>query len=60
MPFLIYTYFCYAFYVIFIPMQGRDGANSNPEFLIGGYTVLICLMFSAFLVRFLLSFDFLI
>ena len=39
-------------------MQGRDGANSNPEFLIGGYTVLICVMFSAFLVRFPLLFDF--
>ncbi|XP_037808190.1 endoplasmic reticulum metallopeptidase 1 [Lucilia sericata] len=55
-PFLLYSYFCYAFYVIFIPMQGRDGANSNPELLIGGFTVLICLLFAPFLVPLLCLF----
>lgn len=50
LPYLFYTYICYAFYVTFVPMQGRDGANSNPEILIGGFTALMCLLFAAFLV----------
>ncbi|XP_075168832.1 endoplasmic reticulum metallopeptidase 1 [Haematobia irritans] len=56
LPFLFYTYICYAFYVTFAPMQGRDGANSNPEFLIGGFTALMCILFAAFLIPILCLF----
>ncbi|XP_005177919.1 endoplasmic reticulum metallopeptidase 1 [Musca domestica] len=56
LPYLFYTYICYAFYVTFVPMQGRDGANSNPEILIGGFTALMCLLFAAFLVPLLCLF----
>ncbi|KAL9918602.1 endoplasmic reticulum metallopeptidase 1 isoform 1-T4 [Glossina fuscipes fuscipes] len=52
-PFLFYTYICYAFYTTFIPMEGRDGANRNPELLIGGFTVVICFLFAPFLVNLL-------
>lgn len=31
-------------------MQGRDGANKNPDILIAGFTVLICLLMAPFLV----------
>ncbi|XP_011190306.1 endoplasmic reticulum metallopeptidase 1 [Zeugodacus cucurbitae] len=56
LPFLFYSYCCYAFYVIFIPMQGRDGANKNPDILIGGFTMLICLLMAPFLVPLLCLF----
>ncbi|XP_059226147.1 endoplasmic reticulum metallopeptidase 1 [Stomoxys calcitrans] len=56
LPFLFYTYICYAFYATFIPMEGRDGANSNPELLMGGFTALMSLMFAAFLIPILCLF----
>lgn len=49
LPFLFYAYCCYAFYVVFTPMQGRE-SSSNPELLIGGYTAIFCLLLSPFLV----------
>lgn len=49
LPFLFYAYCCYAFYVVFTPMQGRE-SSSNPELLIGGYTAVFCLLLSPFLV----------
>lgn len=49
LPFLFYAYCCYAFYVVFAPMQGRE-SSSNPELLIGGYTAIFCLLLSPFLV----------
>lgn len=56
LPFLFYSYCAYAFYVIFIPMQGRDGANTNPELMIGGFTVFVCLLLAPFLVPLLCLF----
>ncbi|XP_067630291.1 endoplasmic reticulum metallopeptidase 1 [Eurosta solidaginis] len=56
MPFLFYSYLCYAFYITFVPMQGRDGANDNPELFIGGFTALVCLVLAPFLVPILCLF----
>uniref|UniRef100_A0A1A9W2G7 FXNA-like protease n=1 Tax=Glossina brevipalpis TaxID=37001 RepID=A0A1A9W2G7_9MUSC len=53
LPFLFYTYICCAFYATFIPMEGRDGANRNPELLIGGFTVIISFLFAPFLINLL-------
>ncbi|ALC42477.1 CG9416 [Drosophila busckii] len=55
LPFMFYTYCCYAFYVVFVPMQGREG-GSNPELLIGGFTAIMCLLFSPFLIPLLCLF----
>ncbi|KAH8300216.1 hypothetical protein KR044_011587, partial [Drosophila immigrans] len=55
LPFMFYAYCCYAFYVVFAPMQGRE-SSSNPELLIGGYTALFCLLLSPFLVPLLCLF----
>ncbi|XP_030378121.1 endoplasmic reticulum metallopeptidase 1 [Scaptodrosophila lebanonensis] len=49
LPFLFYTYCCYAFYVVFIPMAGREG-DSNPELLMGGFAAIMCLLLAPFLV----------
>ncbi|XP_036332214.1 endoplasmic reticulum metallopeptidase 1-like, partial [Rhagoletis pomonella] len=55
MPFLFYSYCCYAFFVTFVPMQGREG-SSNPELFIGGFTALLCLLLGPFLVPLLCLF----
>ncbi|EDW01024.1 endoplasmic reticulum metallopeptidase 1 isoform X1 [Drosophila grimshawi] len=55
LPFMFYTYCCYAFYVVFVPMQGREG-NTNPEILIGGFTALFCCLLSPFLIPLLCLF----
>jgi len=46
---MFYTYCCYAFYVVFVPMQGRE-CNTNPEILMGFFTALMVLLFAPFLV----------
>ncbi|XP_037954986.1 endoplasmic reticulum metallopeptidase 1 [Teleopsis dalmanni] len=50
LPYMFYTYICYAFFLTFIPMQGRDGANTNPELLMGGFTAIMCLLFAPFII----------
>ncbi|EDW72283.1 uncharacterized protein Dwil_GK20800 [Drosophila willistoni] len=49
LPFMFYTYSCYAFYVVFIPMQGRD-CDSNPDILMASFTALLCILFAPFLI----------
>ncbi|KAH8270873.1 hypothetical protein KR018_010625, partial [Drosophila ironensis] len=49
MPFMFYTYCSYAFYVVFVPMQGRE-CDTNPEILMGFFSALMVLLFAPFLV----------
>ncbi|XP_026840670.1 endoplasmic reticulum metallopeptidase 1 isoform X1 [Drosophila persimilis] len=55
LPFMFYTYCCYAFYVVFVPMQGRE-CNTNPEILMGFFTALMVILFAPFLVPLLCLF----
>lgn len=55
-PFLLYTSNCYAFFQAFIPMQGRDGADTDPELLMSGFVALMSLLMAGFLVPIILIF----
>ncbi|XP_002005478.2 endoplasmic reticulum metallopeptidase 1 [Drosophila mojavensis] len=55
LPFMFYTYCCYASYVVLVPMQGRE-SGSNPDLLIGVYTALFCLLLSPFIIPLLCLF----
>ncbi|KAL5289343.1 hypothetical protein ACFFRR_009468 [Megaselia abdita] len=48
-PFMFYTYCAYAFYVTYVPMQGRDGPEGNPEIMIVSFTALMCILFGGFI-----------
>ncbi|EDV35721.2 uncharacterized protein Dana_GF12331 [Drosophila ananassae] len=50
LPFLFYTYICYAIFVIFVPMEGRDGPNSSPDFLISVFIILAGIQYAGFTV----------
>lgn len=52
LPFLFYTYLCYAIFVIFVPMEGRDGPNSSPDFLISVFIILSGIQYAGFTVRY--------
>ncbi|CAD7014588.1 unnamed protein product [Ceratitis capitata] len=49
LPFWFYTYLTLAFLKIFIPMQGRDGPTSKPEFLIAGLCAIMSIHFGGFI-----------
>ncbi|XP_055917041.1 endoplasmic reticulum metallopeptidase 1 isoform X2 [Eupeodes corollae] len=55
-PYLLYTYNCYAFFKVFIPMQGRDGPDTDPEVLTSGYAVIISLLIAGFIIPILFIF----
>lgn len=46
---MFYTYCAYAFYVTYVPMQGRDGPEGNPELMIVSFTALMCVLLGGFL-----------
>ncbi|XP_017474392.1 PREDICTED: endoplasmic reticulum metallopeptidase 1-like isoform X1 [Rhagoletis zephyria] len=48
-PYWFYTYLTFTFLTIFIPMQGRNGPTSRPEFLIAGLCVIMAIHFSGFI-----------
>ncbi|KAH8401776.1 hypothetical protein KR009_007798, partial [Drosophila setifemur] len=49
-PFLYNSYLCYTFIVIFIPMMGRYGLDTNPDLYIGGLTALGTVFSMGFLI----------
>ncbi|XP_037942264.1 endoplasmic reticulum metallopeptidase 1-like [Teleopsis dalmanni] len=56
LPFWYYTYLTFAFLKTFIPMQGRDGATSNPELLISGFSAIMSIHFAGFILPILHKF----
>lgn len=46
---MFYTYCAYAFVITYVPMQGRDGPDGNPEIMIVSFTALMCILFGGFL-----------
>lgn len=56
LPFWFYTYLTFTFLKIFIPMQGRDGPTSKPEFLIAALCAIMSIHFSGFILPILHKF----
>ncbi|KAH8270811.1 hypothetical protein KR018_005495, partial [Drosophila ironensis] len=50
LPFLFYTYLCYAIFVIFVPMEGRDGPYSSPDVMISIFIIVSGVQYAGFTV----------
>ncbi|KAH8233794.1 hypothetical protein KR026_012471, partial [Drosophila bipectinata] len=49
-PFLYNSYLCFTFIIIFIPMMGRYGVDTNPDYYIGGLTAFGAIFSMGFLI----------
>lgn len=56
LPFFFYTYLIFEFLLVFVPMQGRDGPDSNPDLLLAAFIALMTMHFSGFIVSSLTKF----
>ncbi|XP_034654193.1 endoplasmic reticulum metallopeptidase 1 [Drosophila subobscura] len=50
LPFIYYTYMCYAILIVFVPMQGRDGPDSSPDVLVSVFIIYMTMHFAGFLI----------
>ncbi|KAH8400842.1 hypothetical protein KR009_001399 [Drosophila setifemur] len=48
LPFLFYTYICYATLVTFVPMQGRDGPESSPDVMVSVFIIVTGVQYAGF------------